>query len=166
MSDEIKEVIYIGIGLILTASVLLFMSYLIGIRNDFAQARNQQAQTKEYMREHREFNGYNGLEHSADCSKDITSWEVIAIIREYVGDDSIEIYVDRDKDGNELIMNSALVRNNPENYTYQALAKRFNQNNIYHPMLVYDGADPKTTTKPQTVDTASTVTGIRITFIR
>jgi len=165
LNEEIKETVFIAIGLILIASVLTFLMAGLKMRGEFADIRNRQIQTLNNTKEYREFNKYNGLDCDGTCKNHLSGWEVLAAIREYSNNDGIEIYVDRDKYGNEFIMHSTLVRANPDDYEIGALQDRFSTSNSYHPMLVYDGANPKNTTEPQNKDSSSTVTGIRFTLI-
>ena len=127
MSDEIRETVFIGIEAMLLASVLLFMALGLQLRKDFAQTRNNQLVSELKAQEYREFNKYNGLEHEevGFCSSDVTGWEVVAAIRNYINSTEIEIYVDRDKEDNELVVQSYLVRQNPEVYSLMALKSRF-----------------------------------------
>ena len=45
-SSEIKETIYVGIGLSLAAMVLALVAYVMGIRSDLASAQNELISTK------------------------------------------------------------------------------------------------------------------------
>ena len=163
--EEIKETVFIAIGAILVASVLWFISSGIKLRNDFAHTRNSQIQTIDNAKEYREFNKYDGGECTGDCKNHISGWEVVAVIREYVYDEGIEIYVDKDDNGNAIKMNSILVRMNPDNYDTTYLQTILGATSKYHTMLIYDGADPEQVTSPQSKDYTSTVTGIRITRV-
>ena len=45
-SSEIKETIYVAIGLSLAAMVLALVAYVMGIRSDLASAQNELISTK------------------------------------------------------------------------------------------------------------------------
>lgn len=164
MGSEFRETVYIAIGAMLIASVLAFFSVGLGVRDDFADTRNKQIQAMNNTKVYREFNMYNGLEHSVDCTSDISGYEVVASILKYKNTEHFEIYVDKDSLGNELYMHYTDVRENTNDYSREILQNRFDYTHVYHPMLVYDGASVKNITAPQDKDHTSAVTGIK--FVR
>lgn len=164
MGSEFRETVYIAIGAMLIASVLAFFSVGLGLRDDFADTRNKQIQTLNNTKEYREFNMYNGLEHSIDCTADVSGYEVVAAILKYKNNDYLEIFVDKDSADAELYMYYTDVRERPDEYSREKLQNRFDYTHVYHPMLVYDGASVKNITAPQDKDHTSAVTGIK--FVR
>jgi hypothetical protein len=85
-SSEIKETIYIAIGLFLAAAVLGLVAFVMDIRGDFASAQNQEIAARNQMTTYAEFDKYEG---------DILYGEdVIALIREYA-DSDIKVYIDK-----------------------------------------------------------------------
>lgn len=165
--EEIKETVFIAVGCILIASVLWFASAGLRLRDKFADIRNTEVQTAVNAKAYREFNKYDGGAHAiGGCDLDISGWEAVAVIREYLSDDTMEVYVDRDVAGNELLATSALARENPEDYAISYLQTILDSSSEYHPMLIYDGANPKDINYPQERNYASTVTAIKLIRIK
>ena len=85
-SSEIKETIYIAIGLFLAATVLGLVAFVMDIRSDFASAQNQEIAARNQMTTYAEFDKYEG--------EILYGEDVIALIREYAGSD-IKVYIDK-----------------------------------------------------------------------
>ena len=74
-SSEIKETIYVAIGLSLAAMVLALVAYVMGIRSDLASAQNELISTKYTMEAYTSYNKYQGAVLYGE--------DVMAIIREF-----------------------------------------------------------------------------------
>ena len=85
-SSEIKETIYVAIGLSLAAMVLALVAYVMGIRSDLASAQNELISTKYTMEAYTSYNKYQGAVLYGE--------DVMAIIREFAGSD-IVVYIDK-----------------------------------------------------------------------
>ena len=85
VNSEIKEVVYIAIGLFLASLVLGCAYMFIHLRNDMADVRNNEIQNARSMAYYREFNKYN--------DKTVHGEEVIEAIRNYYNTD-VRIYID------------------------------------------------------------------------
>ena len=115
-SSEIKETIYVAIGLSLAAMVLALVAYVMGIRSDLASAQNELISTKYTMEAYTSYNKYQGaVLYGAD---------VMAIIREFA-DSDIVVYIDKltDETGgeHEFYMDKQAYINEPFKYSVEAL---------------------------------------------
>lgn len=96
MENEVREVTYLSIGLILVAIVLSFIAQGMSIKNNIAETRNSQLRSNESIEQYREFNAYNATTLIGD--------EVIELIRQKY-DTGISLFVDyrENKSTNEVV---------------------------------------------------------------
>lgn len=85
MENEVREVTYISIGLILVAIVISFISYCLTVKGEVAGYRNQEIRSNENIEQFREYNAYD--------EKTLIGDEVIELIRDKY-DSGISIFVD------------------------------------------------------------------------
>lgn len=85
-SSEIKETIYVAIGLFLAAMVLTLVAFVMGIRSDLANVQNMEIATRDSMESYFSFNKYQGTILYGE--------DVMAVIREFA-DTDITVYVDK-----------------------------------------------------------------------
>ena len=159
MHSEIKETVFIAVSAILLASVLTLFVSGLRLRDSFASTRNEQILANHNIKDFRQFNKYNGLSHKSNCDKDMSGWAVIIAIQEYCNVENFTIYVDRDKNENKLQTDGVT------EFDLSELQNRFNSTAKYHPMLVYNWAEPKEITAPQNIDSNSVGSGIKFTLV-
>lgn len=163
MQDEVKDTFTLAINCAVAALVIVFIVMGVSLRNQMAQARNaqiaQQARYKESVR-------YSGYDDSL-----LTGDEIITLIREFYSNEGLEIYLDKDRNGNELYITTQLSRQNPNLVKIESLKSRIDSTKttdgkgyktLYRVYLVYDSTDVKGVTKKQTQEPYSLVTGIKI----
>lgn len=85
MENEVRDVTYLAVGLILAAIILGFISYGMGLQSRIATARNAEIRSHESIEQYREYNAYDG--------KTLIGDEVIELIRAKY-DSDINIFVD------------------------------------------------------------------------
>ena len=120
-SSEIKETIYVAIGLSLAAMVLALVAYVMGIRSDLASAQNELISTKYTMEAYTSYNKYQGAVLYGE--------DVMAIIREFAGSDIVvyidELVYDRDKGGKfsekDFYMDKQAYINEPFKFSVEGL---------------------------------------------
>lgn len=96
MENEVREVTYISISLIIVAIILGFISFGLGIKQDMAASRNEAIAAKDEVSEHREYNMYN--------AKTISGDDAIELIRQKY-DSGVSVFVDyrtNDSTGGEV----------------------------------------------------------------
>lgn len=118
-SSEIKETVYISIGLILAAIVLGLIAFVMDIRSDFAEAQNSEVVARQEMSNYSRFDKYQG--------EVIYGEDIIGIIREFAGTD-VAVCVDNLRlkstgasATNYFYMNKEKYMANPNNYSLATL---------------------------------------------
>ena len=143
--DGIVDIIKQGIECLLIATFLIFSMYIIHVRNDYAETANAQMLTKEITQNDLEFSMYNTGKTLGASDEWLTADEVIACFRKYKSGD-VEVYLDKDKTGNPLILNVDTVA--ADNQRAAGTASKFSVTKLintvdnkyyYHPFLLYDG---------------------------
>lgn len=157
MSENVIDIIKLGIEYILLAIFLLFVVQVIQIRNSYASnLNNKNAQTRT-AQESLEFSSYRtGDMDPADNTKKkylsecITGDDVLACIRNY-SDGSVKIYVDGmqgtdDRIDDGLTIFDTDAANTPKwqyIYSEEWLSDHLYVDGAYHPYLIYDNyAEP------------------------
>lgn len=154
-SDEIKQVVYIAVSMIILAMVLGMVMVATGIQKNFSSIRNEEIASAQQTAAYREFGVYNNQE--------ITSEEVIAFISKYY-DSGIDIYF---KDGAKTMrINKDTILTNP-NYTsikWLQGDSGVGSGRVYKSILVYDYDDVTKVTGYTNMDVGyyDDVTGIAI----
>lgn len=95
LENEVREVVYLAVSLILVAAVLAFVNYISIVRGDMAELRNNEIQSGIHIEQYRDYNGYD--------RKEIIGEDVVELIRGKY--DQITIYMDyriNDKTGSEV----------------------------------------------------------------
>lgn len=128
VSSEIRDTAMIAVSAILLASLLGFISYLIGVRGDFSTARNNEVYAKETLDHYREFNKFSG-------TNTLYGGDVITAVRDYY-DSGIKIAVKR---GSTIVyeMDNIKARQNPNQVTNAYLTGLFPMTKQYDAVLVY-----------------------------
>lgn len=85
MENEVRDVTYLSIGLILVAILLSFISYGLTVKSELAGVRNRELRSHENVEQYREYNAYD--------QKTLFGDEVIELIRAKY-DSGISIFVD------------------------------------------------------------------------
>ncbi len=165
--EEIKETIFLAVGLLIIAGVLFFAAVALDVRSEIAHAFNSENQSRELLQEHRKFNLYDGGNCTVtNCEDHINGDMVISLIRQYYQDTEIEIYVDNDSNGDELYVSYKESREDPDKFTLRELQNRIDTSEIYHPYLVYNGVDVKTVSSKQGENRYNKVTGVSLVRVR
>ncbi len=147
--ETIEEMITIGVEFLTVAVFLVFVVNFIGIKNDFAEVKNNKIVTAHNVRQYREFGKYEtGFSLEADDAsykeECLYPDDVVEAIRNY-RDGSIEIYVDiPNSSGNPIHLTKNDAELNPSNYSMEVLtstARGIDQNALFHPYLIYNGND-------------------------
>lgn len=156
--QEIKEVYALAINCIITAVVLALVMLGIHTRNSFAAARNNQTANEVQYQEYVKYKVYD--------DKDLNGDETITLIREFFDADGIEIYLDRDNNGNSYRVDKMSARKDSSLVDLDTLKSRIDADSTYHVWLVYDFYDIddfvrlSDESKRSLPTTAGTVTGI------
>lgn len=158
MQHEIKEVYTLGMNCIVTALVLTLVVLGLNVRNNFAAARNGQTSNERLYQQYVKYGTYNDTVVTGD--------EAISIIREFYTDNGITIYMNKDDNNKEFIMDKDIARQNPDKVSLEVLRDNINSLSSYRVWVVYDGYDVKdfarlSTDSKRTISTGNTsVTGI------
>lgn len=155
VGTEIKEVVYVALGLFIVSLVLGTASFFIHLRDDMANTRNAQIQTTEVTTLYREFNKYNDTI--------IYGEDVIEVIRAYF-DTDVAVYVDRiGGSGTSYYVTKELVKTNKNLVEIKSLQAKFGPNQKYKAYLVFDSVDVRTAKVPMfNAQITHEVTGIKI----
>lgn len=97
MQDETKNTIYLAISLIIAAITLGAIGFVLYVRGDYANTRYDELYAQKRAETNRKFSLYNN-------NTDLSGAEVVALLRNYYMDGSIDIYVDKDKFGNSFLL--------------------------------------------------------------
>lgn len=163
MSENVIDVIKIGIEYILLAIFLLFVSQIIQLRNSYASGLNSRKAQESAIQETLEYSMYDtGTESPSEdnraskkfLSECVSGDEVVSCIRNYA-DGSVNIFVDGAVNENNssyirdgmLVLNSELATNTESRviFTQKWLQNHIDLTASYHPYLIYDnGAVPFT----------------------
>lgn len=147
--ETIEEMITIGVEFLTIAIFLVFVVNFIGIKNDFAEVKNDKIVTAHNVRQYREYGKY---ETGFSLASDDVSYkeeclypdDVVEAIRNY-RDGRIEVYIDiPNSSGKPIHLTKEDADLNPANYSMEALmstAKGIDQNALFHPYLIYNGND-------------------------
>lgn len=137
---EVKEVIYVALGLFIVSLVLSTASFFIHLRDEMASTRNDQIQTTTIANMYREFNKYNDTI--------VYGEDVIEAIRAYF-DTDVELYVDRiGGSGSSYYITKELVKTNKSLVDIKVLQGKFGPNQRYKAYLVFDNVDVRTAKVP------------------
>lgn len=163
MQEEVKDTFSLAVNCIVAALIIAFMVMGVSLRNQMAQARNEQLAQQTRFKESVQYNGYDDALLTGD--------EIITMIREFYSHEGLEIYLDSDKAGNDLYITTQLSRQDPNLVKIETLRTRIDSsktadnkkfNTLYKVYLVYDSMDTKLVTEQQTPAPYSLVTGIKI----
>lgn len=169
--ETIEEMITIGIEFLTVAIFLVFVVNFVGIKNDFAEVKNNKIVTAHNIRQYREFGKYetgftpetDDANYKNEC---LYADDVVEAIRNY-RNGSIEIYVDKpNSSGVPVHLTKSDAEQNPSNYSMEVLmstAKGIDYNALFHPYLIYNGDDVTDPTFHNNYS-SGTVTGIA--FVR
>lgn len=138
-SSEIKETIFIAVSAVLLASLLGFVSYLMMLRSEFADARANEIRVAHDMTNYREFNTYN--------DRILFGEDLVAAIRDYY-DTDVKIAV-KDLYGDIIYYMDKDVAKTPAGKAEVEigyLQNQFPTNNKYEAVLVYGEVDLETVT--------------------
>lgn len=169
--ETLEEMITIGVEFLTVAIFLVFVVNFVGIKNDFAEVKNNKIVTAHNIRQYREFGkyetGFSKIEEDADYKSEcLYADDVVEAIRNY-RDGSIEVYVDiPNSSGKSIHLTRENAEQNPSNYTMDALMsadRGVDLNALFHPYLIYNGNDVKDY-RFYNNNSSGTVTGIA--FIR
>lgn len=153
MHEEVKDMWTLAINCILAAMVFAFIALGLHTRNAIADARNRQIAKEEQYSEYTIYNGYdNGT---------LTGDEVVALIREF-SSRHIDIYVDKDKNNNKIVINDLIIMSNPGLVTIDTLKSRLDSTDIYKTYLAYNKQDLTIIDGIQPPGNYPTITGIAI----
>lgn len=128
--SEIKEMAMIAISMILLSSVIWFGVYLLGLRNDFANAYNDQNVTSRSLAEYSQFNIYDNA--------DLTGVDVVSAIRDYYEDDTIRIGVKDETDTLVYEVDKKIAKDDPSKVDYDFLNTTFQVDTPYKAFIIYD----------------------------
>jgi hypothetical protein len=168
--ETLEEMITIGVEFLTVAIFLVFVVNFVGIKNDFAEVKNNKIVTAHNVRQYREFGkyetGYSNIDEANYKSECLYADDVVEAIRNY-RDGSIEVYVDiPNSSGKAIHLTRDNAEQNPSNYTMDALMsadRGVDLNALFHPYLIYNGNDVKDY-RFYNNNSSGTVTGIA--FIR
>lgn len=122
-ASEIKETIFLGLGLTLAATVLTLVAFVMGIRSDLASAQNDEIAARYTMEAYTTYNKYQ--------SQILYGEDVMAIIREFANTD-IVVYVDTlvcESGSSSFYMDKDAYIANPGKYSIESLEYGKYQNN-------------------------------------
>lgn len=168
--ETLEEMVTIGVEFLTVAIFLVFVVNFVGIKNDFAEVKNNKIVTSQNVKQYREFGKYEtGFSKISDAdykSECLYADDVIEAIRDF-RDGSIEIYVNKpNSTGVPIHLTKSDAEKNPSNYTMESLmstTKGIDLKALFHPYLIYNGSDVTDTTFYNNFS-SGTVTGIA--FIR
>lgn len=169
--ETLEEMITIGVEFLTVAIFLVFVVNFVGIKNDFAEVKNNKIVTAHNIRQYREFGkyetGFSKIEEDANYKSEcLYADDIVEAIRNY-RDGSIEVYVNRpNSSGKSIHLTRDNAEENPSNYTMEALMsadRGVDVNALFHPYLIYNGNDVKDN-RFYNNHSSGTVTGIA--FIR
>lgn len=155
MQEEIKDTIYLSVGLIILAMVLGFVAILLDVRGDIASIVNDNYGTKAKVEEYRQFNKFDNTTVYGD--------DVIELVRLYY-DSGLDIYINKtsNADTNGLRINSLTVREDASLASLQFLRTKLDTKKKFKSFLVYDSYNPELVSDKMTPKSYSEVTGITL----
>lgn len=184
MQEETRNTVYLAISLIIAAITLYSIAYVIHVRSDFANTKYEAIYAQNRAEANRRFSSYNDSE--------LSGAEVVALIRNYYTDGSIDLYIDKDKFGNSFLLDgttrnldyktsvanrnkvcvsftstnldvtNALSKSNGYILAEKVIAAIIKNTDRYKTYLVYDGASVKNIANTRVYGNNSLVTGIYI----
>lgn len=142
MQEEIKETIYIGVGLLLTTIVITFIVYALELRREYANVRNEVASQQEYsdlVSDYERFDGYNeykaGYWNTIDCGHCVNGTEVMSAIKKFGVSNKLAVFVNnRGLGGDDLFVYGV---ENSLDYSLDYLQGEIKSGSKYHPILYY-----------------------------
>lgn len=156
-TSEIKDTALIAIGLILLASFLTFVSFMVGVRSDLSAIQEDRLQAKSRLQNHYEFNRYIESEQYGV--------DVISTIREYY-DTNTKVGV-KDELGNIVYeIDSTTAKTNPLLVDNTELAKKFVSTDLYDVVLVYEDKPLSSITKSYTRPSNAPLNVFEIVFFK
>jgi hypothetical protein len=141
--ENIIDNLKMALEYILLGVFFLCAIEFIRIRDEYAQALNNQYSLQETTSQRLEFGKYNTGTTQSSLNECVTADMVIEAIRNYREGD-ISIYVDKTKNGTSLLLNESTAQTNKSRFTVEYLITAFDFNTYYHPYLVYDSQDVTT----------------------
>ena len=181
VNDEIKQIVYLGISLVVASMVLVTISFGLSIRNDIANARFEEYYAMNRAELNRKYGAYNRAELSGSA--------VVTMIRNLY-DSGIDLYINEDKYGKPYILDSltrgldytnnanrgsvcssyidqadvifALGLCNDYIFAQRAIACLFGGTDVYYAELIYDGHSVRDASSVGKYSPTSMVTGIRV----
>lgn len=147
MSEEVKQTVYVAITAILLASLFGFISYLMSLRTDFAEVRNNEIATAQVLRDHREFSKFNNAV--------VYGEDIVAAIRDYydtgirirVNDSSLNLRPTYETVSGVYNIDKTIARStNNEKVDLTRLQSWFPTTKKYKAVLVYGQVDLSTVT--------------------
>lgn len=124
-SSETKEMVYMSISLILTSIVLYYMAFLIDVRGDLGNVRQQEVTSADKLYEYRKYNKYDGTTLYGE--------DVVEAVRNNYENITIRVNDEFSTD----TYTKEFVKANPTLIDIASLQALYSTNKVYKSVLVY-----------------------------